>query len=99
MQSNIRTDDYSATTDPLHFLRDIVYGIRESEVIPANFVVAVKLNSADYTADYTEPQEDRALDHVREIGSWGLVDFIEVSGGDYEDPRTSSTRIYPHVSH
>ncbi|KAI0719190.1 hypothetical protein C8Q72DRAFT_127517 [Fomitopsis betulina] len=86
-KSNIRTDDYSATTDPLHFLRDIVYGIRESEVIPAHFVVAVKLNSADYTADSIEPQENRALDHVREIGSWGLVDFIEVSGGDYEDPQ------------
>ncbi|OJT15349.1 NADPH dehydrogenase [Trametes pubescens] len=88
-KSNIRTDDYSAQTDPLHFLRDIVYGIRESKIIPAHFVVAVKLNSADYTVDSTEPQESRALDHVREIGSWGLVDFIEVSGGDYEDPRTS----------
>ena len=34
-----------------------------------------------------DAKNNRALQHVREIGKWGLVDFIEVSGGDYEDPR------------
>ncbi|KAI0630951.1 FMN-linked oxidoreductase [Trametes polyzona] len=86
-KSNIRTDDYSAERDPLHFLRDVVYAIRAPGVVPDDFVIAVKLNSADYARDTAELQHNRALDHVREIGSWGLVDFIEVSGGDYEDPQ------------
>ncbi|KAH9848318.1 FMN-linked oxidoreductase [Lenzites betulinus] len=86
-KSNLRTDEYSADTDPLHFLRDIVYAIRAPGVVPEDFVVAIKLNSADYSRETAQLQEGRALDHVREIGSWGLIDFIEVSGGDYEDPQ------------
>ncbi|KAI0642495.1 hypothetical protein C8Q79DRAFT_214802 [Trametes meyenii] len=90
-KSNIRTDEYSADRDPLHFLRDIVQAIRAPGVVPADFVVGVKLNSADYARDTSQPQENRALNHVREIGSWGLVDYIEVSGGDYEDPQFIDT--------
>ncbi|KAI0367727.1 FMN-linked oxidoreductase [Pilatotrama ljubarskyi] len=90
-KSNARTDEYSADTDPLHFLRDIVTAIRAPGVVPDDFVVAVKLNSADYARGTAELQEQRALDHVREIGSWGVVDFIEVSGGDYEDPQFIDT--------
>ncbi|KAH9886013.1 FMN-linked oxidoreductase [Cubamyces lactineus] len=86
-KSNTRTDEYSADRDPLRFLREIVYAIRAPGVVPEDFVLGVKLNSADYARDTAEPQESRALDHVREIGSWQLVDFIEVSGGDYEDPQ------------
>ena len=73
----------------MRFLREIVYAIRAPGVVPEDFVLGVKLDSADYARDTAEPQESRALDHVREIGSWQLVDFIEVSGGDYEDPRKS----------
>lgn len=87
-QSNHRTDEYSAKSDPLHFLRDVVYAIRAPGVVPDNFVVGVKLNSADYTQDAGGLSEARPLQHVREIGKWGLVDYIQVSGGDYEDPRT-----------
>ncbi|KAI0349861.1 FMN-linked oxidoreductase [Trametes cingulata] len=90
-KSNARTDEYSADTDPLHFLRDIVTAIRAPGVVPEDFVVAVKLNSADYARGTAVLQEQRALDHVKEIGSWGLVDFIEVSGGDYEDPQFIDT--------
>ena len=57
-------------------------------VVPEDFIVGVKLNAADYARDTSELQENRALEHVREIGTWGLVDTIQVSGGDYEDPRT-----------
>ncbi|KAI0676621.1 FMN-linked oxidoreductase, partial [Trametes maxima] len=90
-KSNTRTDEYSADRDPLHFLRDIVQAIRAPGVVPADFIVGVKLNSADYARDTAQPQENRALNHVREIGSWGLVDYIEVSGGDYEDPQFIDT--------
>jgi hypothetical protein len=45
--------------------------------------VGIKLNSADYvTGGLNEVQ---AISHVREIASWA-VDFIEISGGDYESP-------------
>lgn len=66
-----------------------MFAIRAPGVVPEDFVIGVKLNSADYAGD-GNLKEDRALKHVREIGSWGLVDFIEVSGGDYEDPRASN---------
>jgi 2,4-dienoyl-CoA reductase-like NADH-dependent reductase (Old Yellow Enzyme family) len=31
-------------------------------------------------------QELEALEHVRTMASWLCIDFIEVSGGDYETP-------------
>nr|VWO97607.1 Interferon-induced GTP-binding protein Mx [Ganoderma boninense] len=87
-KTNRRTDEYSAERDPLRLLREIVEAIRAPGVVPDDFVIGVKLNAADYARDTSELQESRALEHVREIGTWGLVDTIQVSGGDYEDPRT-----------
>ncbi|KAI0353549.1 FMN-linked oxidoreductase [Trametes cingulata] len=86
LKSNIRTDEYSAETDPLRFLREVCFAIRASPVIPDDFVVGVKINSGDYARDGSPNGSERPLAHVREIGSWGIIDFIEVSGGDYEDP-------------
>ncbi|OBZ67788.1 NADH oxidase [Grifola frondosa] len=93
-KSNHRADAYSASTNSLHFLHDIVSSIRACEIIPANFVLGVKLNAADYVdssqdrnkTDELQEQERLALQHVREIASWRMVDFIEISGGDYESP-------------
>jgi len=65
-------------------LREIVTAIRKTGVIPPDFVLGIKLNAADYADG--EDTRTRALDHLREIVSWGAVDFIEVSGGDYENP-------------
>ncbi|KAL7277421.1 hypothetical protein ACG7TL_009283 [Trametes sanguinea] len=84
-KSNVRMDEYSADTDPLRLVREITHAVRA--VVPDDFIVGIKLNSADYTRDSAEPQAERALEHVREIGSWGLIDYIEVTGGDYEDPQ------------
>lgn len=92
-QTNRRDDEYSAVKAPLHLLDRIARGIRK--IVPPTFVLGVKLNAADYldseisdqrVADTKRAQEDRALDHVKEIASWQLIDFIEVSGGDYENP-------------
>ncbi|KAF7325577.1 FMN-linked oxidoreductase [Mycena kentingensis (nom. inval.)] len=77
-QSNRRTDAYSC--DSLLLLSRVAHGIRRA--IPADFVLGVKLNSSDYT----DGEPDAALEHVRSIATWGLFDFIEVSGGDYENP-------------
>jgi 2,4-dienoyl-CoA reductase-like NADH-dependent reductase (Old Yellow Enzyme family) len=63
-------------------LRRIVEGIRAA--CAHNFVIGIKLNAADYVN--ASEDETRALDHLREIAGWRMVDFLEISGGDYEDP-------------
>lgn len=87
-KTNIRTDEYSSKANPLLFLHRIVSAIRSSDVIPEDFVLGVKLNAADYvdTAAGVVSSEDRPLQHLQAIASWGLVDFIEISGGDYDSP-------------
>ena len=50
-------------------------------------MLGIKLNSTDYsTFEGKDVQENRALGHLMTIVSWGVVDLIEVSGGDYENP-------------
>lgn len=52
--------------------------------VPSTFIVGIKLNAADYIAG--EMSDAQALEHIEQIADWGGVDFIEVSGGDYESP-------------
>ncbi|CCM03296.1 uncharacterized protein FIBRA_05424 [Fibroporia radiculosa] len=82
-KTNLREDEYSARTNPLRFLHRIVSAIRAPGVAPKHFILGLKLNAADYT-DYAD--EKHPLKHLQEIASWKMVDFIEVSGGDYESP-------------
>lgn len=75
--------------------------------MPPDFVLGVKLNAADYvdssavdkeSADVAD--EQRVLAHVREIASWKKIDFIEISGGTYENPsRCESIALPVHVTH
>ncbi|KAI9508534.1 FMN-linked oxidoreductase [Russula earlei] len=95
-KSNIRDDAYSAKRAPLHLLRRIVTSIRE--VLPRPFVLGVKLNSSDYVGVGSahdpraeEEAEDRAVAQVVDIAHWDMIDFIEISGGDYEDPAFLAT--------
>lgn len=44
----------------------------------------MKLNAADYVDG--KIREEEALDQLKLIAGWGMVDFIEISGGDYERP-------------
>ncbi|KAI0071038.1 FMN-linked oxidoreductase [Panus rudis PR-1116 ss-1] len=98
-KTNHRQDEYGLDKDELSFLRQIVTAIRKSDGIPDNFVVGIKLNAADYTerskthgthANHDDTAHhsstDRAMNHLRRIAQWGLVDFMEISGGDYENP-------------
>lgn len=61
------------------------------EAVPSDFAVGLKLNSADYV-DGGSNESDSA-EHLAEIASWEWngagVDFIEISGGDYESPGAS----------
>jgi hypothetical protein len=65
-------------------------------------VLGVKLSSSDYVGAGSvhdpraeEEAEDRGVAHVVEVARWDMVDFIEVSGGDYENP--STTFVYNSV--
>ncbi|EGO29760.1 hypothetical protein SERLADRAFT_365771 [Serpula lacrymans var. lacrymans S7.9] len=102
-ESNLRQDEFSCAPEhALHLLRRIVFSIREA--VPPNFIVGLKINAADYaqskigrssTSDHGIDEERRILDHVMTIARWGLVDFIEISGGDYENPDFMSVRPFP----
>ncbi|KLO14364.1 FMN-linked oxidoreductase [Schizopora paradoxa] len=78
-KTNVRQDDFRA---PLAFLRTVVHQIRE--VVPSDFALGIKLNAGDYVGG--ELGNGDAKNHLLEIASWGLVDWIEISGGDYENP-------------
>lgn len=93
-QSNHRTDEYA---HPLAFLKRVLTAIREPGVVPKDFVLGIKLNAADYVdksaaASSATTDADHVLDHFKQVVTWGLVDFIEVSGGDYEHPGVYNTR-------
>ncbi|KAN0127358.1 hypothetical protein V8E53_014790 [Lactarius tabidus] len=95
-KSNIRDDAYGAQRAPLHLLRRIASSIRE--VLPRPFVLGIKLSSSDYIgagslydARAEEEARNRALAHVTDIARWDMVDFIEISGGDYENPEFMTT--------
>jgi len=93
----------------LTLLHHIISCIRK--VVPKEFVLGIKLNAGDYahssTADDTlSSLEKRAIEHILSIADWGSVDFIEISGGDYEHSdfvtgSTGSTRqaLFARASH
>ena len=71
--------------------------------VPRTFVLGIKINAADYVAtddDNSHKQKPTlpdALDHIRTIACWGLIDFIEISGGDYEKLGTIVSPLAFHV--
>lgn len=70
-------------------MRQIIDGIRAT--VSPHFIIGVKLNASDYLINapndkHPHPDETRALQHVADLGKWGTVDFIDISGGDYENP-------------
>ncbi|KAF4564680.1 hypothetical protein EYR36_002618 [Pleurotus pulmonarius] len=84
-KTNLRSDEYSAENG-LYIVHRILSKIREEA--PPQFIVGIKLNAGDYA---TSGSEDCALEHVRKLAASRLVDFIEISGGDYENPEFTST--------
>jgi 2,4-dienoyl-CoA reductase-like NADH-dependent reductase (Old Yellow Enzyme family) len=98
-KTNRRTDAYSP---PLAILHQLVKRIRD--VTPSKFVLGIKLSSTDFVAAGSVTDEEaqklaeaRALEHVKDIANWGMVDFLEISGGDYENPGMSSP--LSHILH
>ncbi|KAK2461269.1 hypothetical protein APHAL10511_006796 [Amanita phalloides] len=88
-RTNQRDDQYSADKDnALRLIRRIVDEIKRT--LPNDFVIGIKVNSADYVnSQATEDDvlsEMRITEHILSIAKWGTIDFIEISGGDYETP-------------
>lgn len=90
-KSNLRTDAYGGTpAKRAQIILEVVKAMREAT--PKGFCVGIKLNSADHQS----PQEfSAAREQIKLIAAAG-VDFIEISGGSYEDPTvrlSSSTKV------
>ena len=82
--TNHRTDEWGG--DPVRrqqFLIRIAKAVRDT--VGADFVVGVKLNSADFQRGGLDNDESLAVMHALA----GLrIDFLEISGGTYESPVT-----------
>ena len=100
--TNQRTDDYGGSPEKrLTLLKRLVREIRDA--CPPPYCLSVKLNSADYMTTGGLSQEE-GLQQVRWLVECGMVDFVEVSGGNAEQTssklhslsagRATSRRIY-----
>ncbi|OQE41854.1 hypothetical protein PENCOP_c004G04224 [Penicillium coprophilum] len=80
-KTNLRTDAYGGTPEKrARFILEILSQTRK--VVPATFAIGIKLNSADHSsATFEETMTQIAL--LAEAG----IDFMEISGGSYEDPK------------
>lgn len=88
-RTNKRTDAYGGTPQArAKIIVEIVHAIRA--VTPSTFCVAIKLNSADHQSP-SELQD--CLVQLKDIAAAG-VDFIEISGGSYENPTVSVLRAH-----
>ncbi|KAM0262782.1 hypothetical protein ACHAQJ_001576 [Trichoderma viride] len=80
--SNQRQDEYGGSPKArAKIVVDIIKAVREA--VPKSFCVGIKLNSADFK---DKEQLAACIEQVKEITDAG-VDFLEISGGSYEDPQ------------
>ncbi|OJJ03847.1 hypothetical protein ASPVEDRAFT_85271 [Aspergillus versicolor CBS 583.65] len=79
-RSNVREDDYGGSAERrARIVVEIIRQIRGA--VPDSFCVGIKLNSADHNASDFED----TMTQIRLFADAG-VDFLELSGGTYEDP-------------
>ncbi|KAJ5942903.1 hypothetical protein N7516_003071 [Penicillium verrucosum] len=80
-KTNLRTDAYGGTAEKrTRFVLEILSQTRK--VVQSTFAIGIKLNSADHSsATFEETMTQIAL--LAEAG----IDFMEISGGSYEDPK------------
>jgi 2,4-dienoyl-CoA reductase-like NADH-dependent reductase (Old Yellow Enzyme family) len=92
-RTNLRTDEYGGSARArAKVVVDVIKAIRA--VVPEKFAVGIKLNSVDHQYGSSgEGQEkstelDDALEQAKIIAEAG-IDFLEISGGSYENPVVS----------
>ncbi|GAA6045490.1 hypothetical protein JCM8097_006811, partial [Rhodosporidiobolus ruineniae] len=89
---NLRTDEFGGS---LENRARILFRIIEEtkKLVPSNFILAIKINSADFAEGGMTPEESRQV--CQWLDEAGL-DLIELSGGTYEsmafDGQRASTR-------
>ncbi|KAF1812747.1 NADH:flavin oxidoreductase/NADH oxidase [Eremomyces bilateralis CBS 781.70] len=91
-KSNRRTDEYGGT--PLkraRFAVEVTRAIRQA--VPADVAVGIKFNSVDHQQE--ESLHD-AIEQIRAIVDAG-IDFLEISGGTYEDPQMLHARSAANI--
>ncbi|KAK4973347.1 hypothetical protein LTR66_011161 [Elasticomyces elasticus] len=91
-RTNQRTDEYGGTPEKRQkLLRRLVTEIRRN--CPPPYCLSVKLNSADYMGDEGLGQ-DEALEQVRWLVECGMVDFVQISGGNAENKTSKLQRSF-----
>ncbi len=82
---NTREDEWGGSLENrARLLLEIVRGIRES--VEKQFVVSVKLNSADFQRGGFDANDAmKVIEMLTPLG----IDFVELSGGSYESPAMS----------
>ncbi len=85
---NQRTDKWGGSLENrMRFLVEIYQGIRA--VVRPEFLVGLKLNSADFQkGGFDEMDSIQVVQKMSELG----IDFIEISGGNYESPEMLSAK-------
>ncbi|KAF4976015.1 hypothetical protein FZEAL_7271 [Fusarium zealandicum] len=86
-KTNLRTDAYGGSVAArAKIVIDIIKAIRA--IVPSTFCVGLKFNSADHQSSKTDGASTElqdCLDQATMLAEAGL-DFLEVSGGTYENP-------------
>lgn len=85
---NQRSDKWGGSLENrMRFLVEIYQGIRA--VVRPEFLVGLKLNSADFQkGGFDESDSIQVVQKMSELG----IDFIEISGGNYESPEMLSAK-------
>ncbi len=85
---NRRQDKWGGSLENrMRFLVDIYHAIRA--VVQPDFLVGLKLNSADFQkGGFDETDSLQVVQKMAELG----IDFIEISGGNYENPEMLSAK-------
>lgn len=80
---NRRTDKWGGSLENrMRFLVAVYQAIREA--VQPDFLVGLKLNSADFQkGGFDESESVQTVQKMSELG----MDFIEISGGNYESPQ------------
>ena len=85
---NRREDKWGGSLENrMRFLVEIYHTIRAA--VQPEFLVGLKLNSADFQkGGFDEADSIQVVQKMAELG----IDFIEISGGNYENPEMLSTK-------
>lgn len=84
-KSNQRTDSYGGSAlNRVRIVVEVIEAMRR--VVPKSFCIGIKFNSVDHQSESALAD---CIEQLKAIVAAG-VDFLEISGGTYEDPIVSS---------